>query len=125
MKKLLTVLPIAAVLCVWGAGCAADDSASESPVRLDTVQLSNLAVSGTVDNAEQADLYARLNAPKKYKNELVSKKGWLRIHADAEVLLPDGGLPMAYTEAQSLTAEDIRRYADVLQDPKARLIDIE
>ena len=129
MKKTVAVLTIL-ILAVIASGCVRQGSqALESELPLDVAQMIEIGTGKTgADPAMTApgtDLNARLGAPAHYETEIVSEAGFLKVHTDADVVLPDGTLPMARLEQDPFTIEEVRRYANVLFDPEEHFVDLD
>jgi hypothetical protein len=128
MKKTVAVLTIL-ILAVIASGCVRQGSqAPESELPLDVAQMIETGTGKTgADPAmtvPSKDLYTRLDAPEHYETEIVSESGFLKVHADADVVLPKGTLPMARLDQDPFTIEEVREYAKVLFDPDAKYVDL-
>lgn len=119
---LLTVLMVLGIL----AGC---QKTPETPlvvgknteVMLEKAQATNSQLESQ-DNVA-VDLYERLNAPKKYATDIVSKGGKLTVHVDANVELPDREIPIYRVRAAEFTLEQVRNFADALLGSNAHYIE--
>lgn len=115
-------------------GC--DNSASKTsfkPIPLDTAQMMETAGQSTLEadttvtktgaTSSSVDLFARLGAPKSYTTELQSEKGYLKVHVNAAVELPDAELPVVRTRIHIFTSEDAEHIATVLLGKDAHYVD--
>ena len=130
MKTIKTIwkrflLWIGAAAMLLSVGCAKRNATEESAMQLDMVQMVETAKENpeAPTGADAIDLYELLCAPEHCTEELVSEKGWLTVHLDADVILPDTALPIVRLESKEITMEDIRHYAEVLFDPEAKYVE--
>ena len=72
---------------------------------------------------EGVDWYSRLGAPRSYQAKLTSGGGHLTVTVDAQVLLPEGELPVARVSPQLFNDEDARRFAAALLGEDIRCVD--
>lgn len=132
MKRTVAIL-ITLIMLLSAAACsAAKTQNTESSLPLDVVQMIDLAtektpeeISAGHEDGSSTDLYARLGAPSHYQKELVSEAGFLKVHADADVVLPEKTIPMASLIQDSFTIEDAKKYAKVLFDPADKFVDLD
>lgn len=132
IRRFLCWIGAAGMLLVLG-GCSRTVSAAEfEPIPLDTAQMMETATQSQTSNAAPgtgeagavpADLYTRLGAPKTYAAELQSEKGYLKVHVDASLDLPNTELPVVRTQAHLFTSADAERIANVLLGSDAHYID--
>lgn len=125
MKKILIVLLIILMALSSFAAC---QKTPESPIvvgnhtekMIEQAQKENDDI--ITESQEPIDLYARLNAPETYSQELVSKGGRLHVFADAQVLLPSCELPIVRVKPTEFTLEQARRFAKVLMGGDATYV---
>lgn len=131
MKRTVAIL-ISLIMLLSATACsAAKTQNTESSLPVNVVQMIGLATGTSLEDtyagpeeAEKTDLYARLEAPSHYQKELVSESGFLKVHADADVVLPGKTVPMASLIQDPFTIEDVKKYAKVLFDPADKFVDL-
>lgn len=109
MKKRVALLMILFLL----AACVPTPD-QEPVVKHDVQEMMNKAQATVPPAIEGADLYERLGAPHHYQNSLSGTSGRLTVTVDAEVLLPEGELPIARVEPAEFTMEQILTLTDAI-----------
>ena len=125
MKKMLAailMLTMAFSLCM---GC---QKTPESPIVVGKNQEAMLEKAQVKDPQPESegvgvDFYERLNAPKNYTADIVSKGGNLTVHVDADVELPDCEIPIYRLKAAEFTAEQVQIFADALFGENAHYVE--
>lgn len=115
MKRMLSILMTGMLLIAASTGCAKRAAVAEPTMQLDMAQMVETAKGGAeAADSGGVDLYARLGAPQKVKQELTGPNGRLHVHVDAPVALPGVELPIVRTEKREFTLDEVRRFAEVL-----------
>lgn len=125
MKKAILILLLAGMLASILTGCGRGEAVIEPTMQLDIVQMTETAKAEPKQEAgvPESNLRQTVAAPEHCTDELVSEKGWLRVHVDADVFLPETNMPMVRVESKGPTPDEIRKYAQVLFDPEAKYVD--
>ena len=125
MKKMLAailMLTMAFSLCM---GCQKTPESSIVVGKNQEAMLEKAQVKDPQPESEGVgvDFYERLNAPKNYTADIVSKGGNLTVHVDADVELPDCEIPIYRLKAAEFTAEQVQIFADALFGENAHYVE--
>lgn len=115
MKKAYAVFLAALTAAAVLAGCMATPD-EPIVVQKDMEQMIDKALKTPEAQASGTQtVRVQLGAPERLKTELVSAKGKLKIHADAEIIVPDvTAIPAVHVGMGAFTQDDVKRLYDTL-----------
>ena len=127
MKRTICILLSALMGLGMLAGCRKTPEAplvvgKNNEIMLEKAQADEPAQNDT--DAGTVNLYARLNAPRNYTANLVSKGGKLTVQVDAAITLPASELPIARVQSVGFEMDAIHRFAGALLGQDAYYVDM-
>lgn len=108
-KRLIRGIAAAAGAAVLLSGC---QKTPDAPL---VAQKKAASQAKTIEESDDMSITGQVQAPERYQADLEQPKNIMKVHADAEIVIPEGkGFKLKKVEGRTFTQEDVDKQMDIL-----------